>query len=122
MRRYTHTKEKGNHGENAAVSHLLSQGCQIVERNYRCKYGEIDIIAKDGPYLVIAEVKNRSDFQTGYPEEAVNLLKQRKIISTFLYYRMTHQIDEYTPVRFDVISCHNEKVISWIKNAFEYTE
>lgn len=114
--------QKGLYGEQLAAEYLKKQGCQILEKNFRCKYGEIDLIIKDQDYLVIVEVKSRSSRKKGAPAEAVTWTKQRRIISCFHYYRMLHQLPDWIPVRFDVISCEGKNQIQWIQNAFEYFE
>ena len=87
--------------------------------NFRCKIGEIDIICKDDDYLVFVEVKYRSSSSYGYPMEAVNYKKIKKICKVSDYYRLIHKIKEDTGIRYDVISIKGED-IEWIKNAFEY--
>lgn len=87
--------------------------------NFRCRTGEIDIVCKDGDYLVFAEVKFRSSASYGYPSEAVNFEKIKKICKVSDYYRLIHKIGEDCKIRYDVISIKGEN-IEWIKNAFEY--
>lgn len=68
----------GREGENLAVDYLLKKGYKILEKNFRCSFGEIDIIAKDGNFIVIVEVKRRMSDKYGEPEFAVNHKKQKK--------------------------------------------
>ncbi len=112
-------KVKGNRGEAKACDYLRKQGYQIIKQNYRCKVGEVDIIARDGEYLVFVEVKYRKNAIHGMPQESVTFAKQKKISATAGYYMMTHHIKENTSVRFDVISVLDEEV-ALIKNAFPY--
>lgn len=114
--------ERGREGEQIAADYLIKENCRILEKNFRCRFGEIDIIAKEGQTLVVVEVKYRQDKHKGSPAEAVDWRKQRKICRTFDYYRMLHRLDEYTPVRFDVMEVYPPRNCHWIKNAFEYTE
>ena len=86
-------------------------------QNYRCRVGEIDLIVRDGAYLVFCEVKYRTDSGAGHPLEAVDVRKQRTIAKCALYYMTEHQMDDL-PCRFDVIAVCGEKV-TWIRNAFE---
>ena len=72
-------RKTGQEQEVKAACFLKTQGSQILERNYRCKKGEIDLIAREGQYLVFVEVKYRSTNESGLPEEAVDLRKQRQI-------------------------------------------
>lgn len=105
--------------EKQAGSYLERQGYQILEYNFRCRSGEIDIIAKDGEYLVFVEVKYRRDAGSGSPLEAVDHKKQKIISRTASYYCLTHGYGETTPCRFDVVAILGEE-IRVIANAFEY--
>jgi putative endonuclease len=97
--------------------YLQQAGYRIVARNYRCKYGEIDIVAEEGGYLCFVEVKYRKNAASGHPLESVGYQKQKKIMTVSLYYRMMHHIDEQTPMRYDVVAiCKDE--ITLVKNAF----
>lgn len=101
-----------------ACDFLLSKGKKVICRNYRCKYGEIDIIYRDGEYIVFCEVKYRKDPKKGDPTEAVYFAKQKKISSTAIFYLMSKKYKEDTPIRFDVISILGSEVTLY-KNAFE---
>lgn len=105
--------------EKNAGEYLKAQGYRILEYNFRCRSGEIDIIAQDGEYLVFVEVKYRKDRGTGDPFEAVDQRKQRTIGRTALYYCVKHGYAETTPCRFDVAAVLGDE-IRIIKNAFEY--
>ena len=105
-------REKGAYWEQKAGVYLESIGYEILEYNFRCRMGEIDIIARDGDYLVFCEGK-------GYPAEAVDFKKQRVISKCALYY-LTKKGTMELPCRFDVVSILNDK-IQVIKNAFDYT-
>ena len=69
-----------------AAAYLKKKGYRILEANFRCRFGEIDLIARDGAYLVFIEVKYRSSLKDGDSLEAVNRGKQRKIIRVAEYY------------------------------------
>ncbi len=112
-------RRQGNEYEEAAAEYLSRQGMHIEDRNFYCKMGELDIIAKDGSYLVFVEVKYRTDGKKGAAAEAVNFFKIRKICRSADYYMMTHGYMSDTPVRFDVIAIE-EGHLKHIKNAFEY--
>jgi putative endonuclease len=103
--------------EQKACEYLQKAGYRILARNYRCKYGEIDIVASQGGYLCFVEVKYRKNAASGHPLEAVGYQKQKRIITASLYYRMMHQINEQTPIRYDVVAICNEEV-TLVKNAF----
>lgn len=105
--------------EKLAGMYLEQQGYEILEYNFRCRMGEIDIIAKDGAYLVFVEVKYRSSSRTGSPLEAVDARKQRIISKVASYYCLMHGCGEGKPCRFDVVAINGEEY-SLIKNAFEY--
>ncbi|MBF0520470.1 MAG: YraN family protein [Nitrospirae bacterium] len=94
--------ETGKLGEALAEKFLKKSGYKILERNYRNKVGEIDIIAKEGDCIVFVEVKTRQGDTFGMPVEAVNAAKRRKIKSTALMYMKTFKTEPM--VRFDVIS------------------
>lgn len=113
------TREKGALYEQAAIDYLQRQGVAILEHNYRNRRGEIDLIGRDGEYTVFFEVKYRRDNAKGYPVEAVDYSKQRKICKVADYYRMVHGIGDFAPVRYDVVAiCGSEMV--WYQNAFEH--
>ena len=85
-----------------AVGYYLEQcGYEILQYNYRCRAGEIDIVAKDGPYLVFCEVKYRSGAGKGSPLEAVDGRKQSRLYRSAVYYLAEHGLDG-VPCRFDV--------------------
>ena len=101
---------------------LQNRGYKILERNFRCGSGEIDIVAREGEYLVFVEVKYRSRDTSGLPEEAVDVRKQRVISRVALYYLRRYGYGETTPVRFDVVAVFGEQVFSvaLYQNAFDY--
>lgn len=111
-------REIGSAFEKQAGEYLKKIGYSIIEYNFQCRMGEIDIVAGDGKTLVFCEVKYRSDNQKGTPFEAVTVSKQKKICRAALYYMTKHQITD-TACRFDVIGITGKK-IEIIKNAFDY--
>ncbi len=112
-------RKVGALGEQKAGAYLAGQGYELLEYNFRCRMGEIAIIAKDGRYLGYVEVKYRRDEKNGNPFEAVDARKQRGISRTASYYCLTHGYAETTPCRFDVAAILGDEV-TLIKNAFEY--
>ena len=76
----------GRLGEDAAARYLMRAGYQVVERNYRCRAGEIDLVARDGETLVFIEVRARTSTAFGTPEESVTARKQQKMIACALTY------------------------------------
>jgi len=112
-------REIGKLQEERVAEYLKDMGYQILALNYRCSFGEIDIIAKDKDYLVFIEVKYRRGARLGAPEEAVDNRKQRKICQTASFYLTKEYRCDECPVRFDVASV-TDKDIYMISNAFEY--
>lgn len=102
-----------------ACNYLIEQGLIVIDRNFRSRIGEIDIVALDSDVLVFIEVKYRKTASAGYPEEAVNIKKIKTICKVSDYYRIVNQIPANKQLRFDVVSiCQDE--IKWHKNAFPY--
>lgn len=111
--------KKGLLGESEAVKYLISKGYEIMDRNYRTKIGEIDIIAMKSRILVFVEVKTRTNTNYGYPYEAVTRTKQGKIIkSSFVYIK--HKSFNNYQLRYDIIEVYlsKEPRINHIENAF----
>jgi len=77
--RMAHNAELGRRGEQLAVDHLLGRGMTVVERNWRCRLGEIDIVARDGRDTVFVEVKTRTTHDFGHPFEAITPLKLARL-------------------------------------------
>jgi len=96
-------RELGMRGEDAASAYLERIGMTIVDRNWRCPAGEVDIVAIDGDTLVLCEVKTRSTIAKGSPEEAVTPTKQKRIGRIARTY-LSHAAVDPCSVRFDVIS------------------
>jgi putative endonuclease len=111
----------GKIGEDLACRELERRGYAIVERRYRRRGGEIDIIARDRQTLVFVEVKAREDRAFGEGAEAVTLAKQRKIVRLALDYLMRHHLTD-CPCRFDVVSIRvdaGRPAIELFQNAFD---
>lgn len=111
----------GQQGEEAAIKFLKNKGYRILERNFRCPLGEIDVIAKHQGYLVFIEVKTRSSTKYGLPEEAINFYKQRKLKQLAHYYLKFKKLSNIK-CRIDVVSVlsnrQNGFQIKLIPNAF----
>ncbi|MBQ9063954.1 MAG: YraN family protein [Blautia sp.] len=108
---------QGGHYEEIAAEWLERQGLVILERNFRCRQGEIDLIALDGDYIVFAEIKYRSRRASGYAVEAVNSYKQATIRRVAMYYLVKKRKSVDVPCRFDVVGFDGAR-ITWIKDAF----
>ena len=113
-------KQKGDIGEALAVKILQKKGYIIVDRNFRLRTGEIDIIAKDKGYIVFVEVKYRQNTDKGNPSEAVDYHKQKKIIATAKNYIQRNSFYDYD-FRFDVMEIlgGDKPLYRHIENAFE---
>ena len=98
----TPTREKGRQAEDVAAGFLESSGYRIVERNFTCRIGEIDIIARQNGELVFVEVRSRSSQSTVNPAYSVNRTKQQKIARVAQYYLAT-RCRGTPPCRFDVV-------------------
>lgn len=117
-------RELGEQGEALAVSYLQTKGYRILERNFRIRSGEIDIIAFDKKSLVFVEVKTRRSQKFGAAAEAVHYQKRRRIVRTALFY-LTMKSLNYEVIRFDVIEIyytHSSPSIHHIVQAFDANE
>ena len=92
---------------------------EILAYNYRCPFGEADLIAKEGETLIFVEVKYRASERYGNPLMAVNTAKQQRLCRVADDYRMRGKIPEDTPFRFDVVGILGEEIVH-VPNAFEY--
>lgn len=113
----------GKRGEDLAVAHLREAGYRIIERNYRCFFGEVDVVAQDGDTLAFVEVKSRKSEAFGMPQEAVGFEKQKKLSRVSLHYLQQHRL-ESCKARFDVIAVSlspGGTRIDLIRNAFNLT-
>jgi putative endonuclease len=112
----------GDRGERQAARFLRRHGVRIIARQYRNRFGEIDLIGRDGDALIFVEVKTRSGDSAGHPTEAVTTEKQRGISRTALAYLKRRRLLDH-PMRFDVIAViwppgSRRPEITWYKNAF----
>lgn len=88
----------GAWGEEKAARFLTGRGYTVLERNFHSRYGEIDLIAEDGEFLVFVEVKLRASVSHGLPEETVTPRKQEKLRLTAETYLQTHETNKQPPV------------------------
>jgi len=93
----------GSDGEGLACRHLEARGYAILDRNFRCRSGEVDVVARVGDATVFVEVKERSGESHGAGHEAVTFGKRRRIVRAARIYAASRGLEE-TPLRFDVIS------------------
>ena len=116
-------KARGDWGEARVAAYLRERGYRIVSSKYRCRFGEIDLIAHDGKTLCFVEVKLRGNLSFGLPREYVTASKRSKLRTTAEYYLATHRTD--APCRFDVAEVYTDCAqtpentrIEYIENAF----
>ena len=111
--------ELGRIGENIIADYITKLGYKVVERNFECNQGEIDIIAKDKEELVFIEVKTRTDISYGEASEAVTNTKKRHLINSIKYYIYKQKL-ENQPIRIDVAEVYINKgkvKVNYIKQA-----
>lgn len=116
-------KELGRRGEQIAEGYLQTCGYKILEKNYRCPLGEIDLVAEEKGVLIFVEVRTLSSKNWGLPQMSINFTKQKKIIKTSLYYLSEKNMWNRT-CRFDIVAItlpieNGEQRVELIKGAFE---
>ena len=109
-------QRQGTLGEDAALAHLQSHGLRLVERNFRCKGGEIDLIMQDRQSLVFVEVRQRADMHYGGAAASITMAKQRRLIIAAQVYLLS--IKQVPPCRFDVVAIDGN-VLSWLQDAIQ---
>lgn len=112
-------RKTGTEWERAASDYLQAQGMRILERNFRSRQGEIDLVGRHQGYLVFVEVKYRRTDEKGSALDAVDGRKQRRICRAADYYRFLHGIGSDAAVRYDVVAIQDGR-ISWVQNAFSH--
>ena len=113
--------EIGKLGEDIACDFLIKNYYEIIERNFKCKMGEIDIIAKEGNELIFVEVKTRAQNEFGTPADAVNKRKKSHIYHVAEYYLMINKIENVF-CRIDVIEVYiygDKYKINYLKNCVQ---
>ena len=113
-------------GESLAVAHLKARGCKILAQNYRAMRGEIDLIVRDGQFIVFVEVKTRRSLKFGIPQAAVTRQKQKQISKIALAYLQSKNLWD-VPCRFDVIGIHLSSQaellrLEHIESAFDFQQ
>ena len=109
----------GKTGEEIGTKYLIKNGYKIIIRNFRCRQGEIDIIAQDKNEIVFIEVKTRKNTNYGYPIDAVDKRKQKHILNASKYYIYINKLEKKN-IRFDVIEIYKKDkfYINHIKNIY----
>ena len=111
---------KGRHAEDLACDYLERQGLRVVERNYRCKAGELDLVMQHGDVLVFVEVRYRRSPRFGGAAASVDRRKQAKLITAALHFMQARRIKR--PARFDVVGITpgpERDTVEWIPDAFQ---
>lgn len=114
------TQTTGSLAEQIASDHLASNGLRQIERNFSCRYGEIDLIFRDREYLVFVEVRYRSSDSHGGAAGSIGPQKQQRLRRTAEFW-LQQQRRSNSPCRFDVVTISgrlDNPVLDWIRNAF----
>ncbi|MBV8679100.1 MAG: YraN family protein [Aquitalea sp.] len=107
---------QGLQAEQRALSFLQQQGLRLVERNWLCRGGEIDLIMRDGACLVFVEVRHRASGRFGGAAYSITAAKQRKLMHAAAVYLSERRVD--APCRFDAVLSEGEQPLQWLKNIF----
>ena len=108
---------RGEPAEDLAAAFLQREGLKILERNYRCRFGEIDLVAAAGPTLVFVEVRARASESFGGAAGSITAAKRRRLVAAARHYLARHRAD--AACRFDVVLVRGvERRIEWLAGAF----
>ncbi len=115
------TRKIGAEAEELALEYLKQQGLILLDRNYHCRRGEIDLMMQEGNFLVFIEVRYRKNDRYGSAAESVTKQKQHRLLTTAEYYLQSEKQNADNICRFDVITISGEldPQIGWIKDAFQ---
>ena len=107
---------RGAEAESAAVQHLIQSGLRIVARNWRCRFGELDIVAQEGATLVFVEVRQRANQGFGGAVASIGAAKRAKLVAAAQAY--LQNLPSKPPCRFDAV-CFESGRLVWLKNCIE---
>ncbi len=107
--------ERGRQAEARAAAYLEAQGLRIVARNWRCRFGEIDLIARERGTLVFVEVRSRASRSHGGAAASITAAKRRRLLAAAALYLRETGLD--TPCRFDALLLEAQQPIEWVRNA-----
>ena len=115
------TRATGRRAELLARDFLRQQGLKLVEQNWSCRHGEIDLIMRERDVLVFVEVRFRKNSRFGTPAATVGRIKQRRLVLAAQHY--LQRLGRQPPCRFDIIAmtAEPERQMEWIRNAFDAT-
>jgi putative endonuclease len=123
LKKTSPTQKIGDVAEETALGYLTKAGCKLIIRNFRCPFGEIDLIIRDAEMLAFVEVRYRGKEDFGSGAETVSFTKQGKIIRSAQRYLQQNRVSHLLPCRFDVVSmtlnADKKFEINWIKDAFQ---
>ncbi len=114
--RLSQKQDQGRHWEQVALAHLQRHGLLLVEANFSCKGGEIDLVMRDGETLVFVEVRQRAGRSAGGAAASITPAKIRRLLRAAQYYLLRFRAPP--PCRFDVVAIDGE-LLDWLKNAIE---
>jgi putative endonuclease len=106
--------DRGRRAEALAAAYLEARGLRVVARNWRCRFGEIDLIARDGPMLVFVEVRARTSRSHGGAAESITAAKRRKLVAAANLYLRVARSD--TPCRFDALLFDAAGHAEWLRD------
>lgn len=110
---------KGGAEEDVALRFLQGQGLSLVVRNFRCRGGELDLVMRDGPTLVVAEVRKRSRADFGSGLESVDARKRARVVLATQMFLARHPRLASAPLRFDVLALDRADRVDWVQDAFD---
>jgi putative endonuclease len=113
-------RQRGMDAEERAWQHLMAHGARLLQRNFRSRRGEIDLIVQDRDSVVFVEVRYRTNPNYGSGAESVDLRKQSRLIACAQHYLQVNPDTAHMPCRFDVIAINgSDGSLTWIRNAFD---
>lgn len=111
-------QRQGRRGEARALAYLQGRGLRLLEANYRCRSGEIDLVMRHGDATVFVEVRARRNRRFGGAAASVTATKQRRLYAAARHYLMVRGTPP-GPLRFDVVALEGDEDVQWIPNAFD---
>jgi len=113
-------RQIGQHAEERAARHLCTAGLIVLHRNYRCRLGELDLVAREGATLVVAEVRLRASAQYGGAAASITRAKRRRIVLATRHLLARYPSLQRLPVRFDALLVPaGDGAIEWLRGAFD---
>lgn len=118
-----HGTARGRKAENLARDHLQARGLRMLAANYRCRYGELDLVMRDGAFLVVVEVRSRRSERHGAPEASIGFRKAQRLARSARCFLREHPQFGGMMLRFDVVgilAAGERARVRWIPNALEF--